>query len=98
MHSAETMKNRPATLEEIKAKYPEGSRVSFRHATYETARLVRGAWVDVQRSKSTATIHYDEQGAYVMRKGQRESLKATFTTYEGVARPIIWDLRGDYLA
>ena len=91
------MQTRPATIEEMKVERPEGSKVSFEHAIYETARIQRGRFVTVQRSRTTARIRYDEKGPFVMRKDQREDLKATYCVVEG-CRPFVACFRATYLS
>lgn len=90
------MEFRAATNEEIAAKYV-GRKVSFEHATVEGARLIRGEYVTTHRNKTTALIQQDETGIYAMRKGQRESLKATFYTLDD-GSTFVASLRANYLA
>ena len=91
------MEKRLATIEEMRAARPEGTKVSFEHAVYETARMQNGKWVTVHRSNSTAKIQYDAKGAFVMRKGQREDLKAYYVTCEGI-KPFVAMFRASYLS
>lgn len=73
--------HRPATTEEIAAKYV-GRKMQFLHATVEGARRHRGAYITVHKNKTTALIQQDEDGIFAMRKGQRENLKADFYTLD----------------
>jgi hypothetical protein len=92
------MEFRPATIEEMKAAKPAGEKISFEHSIYETARRNprTGNYIIVQRSKTRARVQYDEKGAFVMRKDQREDLKADYVTCEG-CKPFVALWRATYL-
>lgn len=89
------MKFRPATNEEIAEKYV-GRKASFEHGIVEGARLVRGKYITTHRTKTTAMIQQDENGIFAMRKGNRETLKATMYFYEN-CKPFVASLRATYL-